>query len=126
MRKLVIVAVVVILILVVGGLMLAEMGSKNSNPEPATSTAPSSSNSNTSNSSSNESSSSAVPVATDTVSIADMAFNPADIKVKAGTKVTWTNSDNVSHTVTESDGQDGPKSDTLTPGQTYSFTFAKA
>jgi len=55
-----------------------------------------------------------------------MAFSPADMTVKAGTTVTWTNNDVVSHTVVESDGQTGPASSTLTPGNTYSFTFNTA
>lgn len=66
------------------------------------------------------------PVATDKVSIADMAFSPAAITVKAGSTVTWTNNDSVAHTVTENDGQDGPSSSPLSPGQSYSFTYKKA
>lgn len=65
-------------------------------------------------------------VATDKVSIADMAFSPADITVKAGTTVTWTNNDSVAHTVTENDGKDGPGSSPISPGKSYNFTFKKA
>jgi len=57
------------------------------------------------------------------VAIADMAFSPATITVKKGTTVTWTNQDSVAHTVTENDGQDGPKSSNLANGQSYSFTY---
>lgn len=57
------------------------------------------------------------------VTIADMAFSPANITVKKGTTVTWTNQDSVAHTVAENDGQDGPKSSNLANGQSYSFTY---
>jgi plastocyanin len=52
-----------------------------------------------------------------------MAFSPADITVKKGTTVTWTNQDSVAHTVVETDGQDGPKSNDLNNGQSYTFTY---
>ncbi len=34
------------------------------------------------------------------VTIANFAFSPQSLTVKAGTKVTWTNNDSVTHTVT--------------------------
>ncbi|HVS58377.1 MAG TPA: cupredoxin family copper-binding protein [Candidatus Saccharimonadales bacterium] len=67
----------------------------------------------------------AAPVATDKVSIQNFAFSPASITVKKGTTVTWTNSDSVTHTVTEKDAQTGPNSGDLAPGESYSFTFNK-
>jgi plastocyanin len=44
--------------------------------------------------------------------------------VKAGTKVTWTNKDSVTHTVTADKGafNSGP----LSPGNNFSFTFTRA
>lgn len=75
------------------------------------------------NNSSDNSSSSAVE--TDTVSIKNFAFSPVNISVKAGTKVTWTNNDSATHTVTETDGKTGPSSDNLSNGDSYSFTFTK-
>ncbi|HLO60147.1 MAG TPA: cupredoxin family copper-binding protein [Bacteroidales bacterium] len=39
-----------------------------------------------------------------TVKIQGFAFSPATISVKAGTTITWTNYDNVAHTVTSDDG----------------------
>jgi plastocyanin len=64
------------------------------------------------------------------VSIADMAFSPATLTVKAGTTVTWTNQDGVGHTVTSTDGPDTDAaatslfdSGTLTQGDTFSYTF---
>ncbi|HEY9712347.1 MAG TPA: cupredoxin family copper-binding protein, partial [Chroococcales cyanobacterium] len=77
-------------------------------------------NSNSSNSSSS------TPVATNKVTIQNFAFSPADITVKKGTAVTWTNGDSVTHTVTETDSQTGPNSGDLAPGKSYSFTFDTA
>ncbi len=62
-------------------------------------------------------------VATDKVTIQNVAFSPANITVKKGTTVTWTNQDAVEHTVTEDDGQNGPSASPLNQGQSYSFTF---
>jgi plastocyanin len=62
-------------------------------------------------------------VATNTVAIKNFAFDPAVITVKAGTTVTWTNSDQDPHTVT-SDGKAGPlNSKPLNQGDTYQYTF---
>lgn len=77
------------------------------------------------NSSSGSSAQNSSPQATNQVTIQNFAFSPADIKVKKGTKVTWTNNDSTGHTVTESDGQNGPASQILGNGQTYSFTFSQ-
>lgn len=73
--------------------------------------------------SSNSAQSSAKPASTNQVTINNFAFGPADITVKKGTKVTWTNQDSTSHTVTETDGKTGPDSKTLSNGQSYSFTY---
>lgn len=57
-----------------------------------------------------------------TVDIKNFSFNPSAVTVKTGTKVTWTNNDSVSHTVTSDSGNllDSP---ILSPGQSFSFTF---
>lgn len=60
--------------------------------------------------------------ATDGVEIEDMAFTPATITVKKGTKVTWTNNDSIAHTVTADSGN-GLDSQLLSQGDSYSFTF---
>lgn len=60
-----------------------------------------------------------------TVDIKNFLFNPATLNIKTGTVVTWTNSDNVSHTVT-SDSGTLLNSKTLAPGQSFSFTFTNA
>lgn len=67
------------------------------------------------------------PVKQNTVTISNYAFSPAAISVKVGTKVTWTNTDTVAHTVTADDASgNGPDSQLLQKGASYSFTFTKA
>ena len=54
--------------------------------------------------------------------IEGFAFHPDTIKVKAGQKVTWTNDDSTTHTVTADDGSFD--SGSLPAGKAFSFTFA--
>jgi len=63
------------------------------------------------------------PVESNAVSIRGFAFNAPDIKIKIGSTVTWTNDDNVTHTVNEIDGKTGPNSGNLSPGSTYKFNY---
>ncbi len=56
------------------------------------------------------------------VRLEDFAFAPANIVVDAGTTVTWTNYDNVDHTVTSDDG-DELKSGLFGQSQTFRHTF---
>lgn len=58
---------------------------------------------------------------TKTVSIKDLAFSPATLTVKKGTKVTWVNDDSPSHTVTANDKSFD--SGTLKKDGNFSFTF---
>lgn len=77
-------------------------------------------------SSTNQSATSTQPQATNKVTIANFAFSPANITVKKGTTVTWTNQDSIAHTVTETDGKSGPNSSDLAKGKSYSFTYNTA
>lgn len=56
------------------------------------------------------------------VSISDMTFQPGSVTVAAGDTVTWTNKDNMRHTVTADDGSFGT-SQPLRQNQTFSHTF---
>ncbi|MFF2809150.1 plastocyanin/azurin family copper-binding protein [Streptomyces sp. NPDC058000] len=67
----------------------------------------------------------AAPVTGSAVAINNFAFSPAALKVKVGTRVTWTNQDTDAHTVT-STGSGGPlQSAALATHATYSYTFTK-
>jgi plastocyanin len=77
--------------------------------------------SNKNNSSINSASSNAAT--TNFVTIQNFAFSPSVIKIEKGTTVTWTNKDSTAHTVTETDGKNGPKSADIAPGKTFVFTF---
>src|ERR1700687_4906192 len=64
------------------------------------------------------------PPAANTVSIVNMSFSPATLTVTAGTTVTWTNNDNMTHTVT-SDAT-GFDSGNLAMGIKFSKVFSVA
>ncbi|MFH1229654.1 MAG: cupredoxin family copper-binding protein [Candidatus Aenigmatarchaeota archaeon] len=59
---------------------------------------------------------------TNAVSIKSFAFNPANLTVKVGTTVTWTNEDTASHTIVSDTGSE-ISSNSLSNGQNYSHTF---
>jgi amicyanin len=54
------------------------------------------------------------------VGIDNFTFNPKEVTVKAGTTVTWTNNDDIPHTVADPQKF---RSKALDTGDTYSFTF---
>lgn len=112
--------VVIIIIAVIVGIAVGGGDDNNNSTNP-----PATSNTtNNSNTPQNSGSTSTAPQATNSVTIANMSFSPADITVKKGTTVTWTNNDSIAHTVTaDTDTEHGPNSDTINPGDTYTFTF---
>jgi len=57
------------------------------------------------------------------VKIDNFSFSPATLTVKAGTQITWTNGDDIPHTVV-SDGQ-AFKSKVLGTGEKFTFTVSK-
>ncbi|MBB6187943.1 cupredoxin family copper-binding protein [Rhodanobacter sp. MP7CTX1] len=59
------------------------------------------------------------------VDISKMAFRPGDMTVKPGTKVTWTNRDQIPHTVTSKDKGGVLTSQGLDTGDSYSYTFTQ-
>jgi amicyanin len=63
------------------------------------------------------------PAALD-VRIDNFTFGPAEVKVPVGATVTWTNRDDIPHTVVSSDK--AFKSKVMDTGEQYSFTFAAA
>ncbi len=64
------------------------------------------------------------PPVANAVSIVNMSFSPATLTVPVGTNVTWTNNDNMTHTVT-SDAS-GFDSGDITMGSKYSRVFSVA
>lgn len=58
------------------------------------------------------------------VAIAEFAFAPAELRVAAGTTVTWTNRDSIPHTATADDGSFD--TGTLDPGASDAVTFDTA
>ena len=109
--------VVVVVVLAGGGALLA--ANRNSNKKSDTTNTTSTSNMNTNSSSSTSS----TPSATNSVTIDNFAFSPADITIKKGTMVTWTNKDSATHTVTETDGKTGPDSGSVATNASYRFTY---
>ena len=64
------------------------------------------------------------------VSIQNSTFNPGNRNVSAGTTITWTNNDNIDHTVTSGTPQNPTPgvfdSGIIPPGGTFEFTFQQA
>jgi plastocyanin len=59
------------------------------------------------------------------IKMANIAFDPKDVTVKVGQKITWTNDDSTNHNVTADSGADF-KSKDFGKGATFDFTPDKA
>ena len=58
------------------------------------------------------------------IEIRNLAFNPAEIKIKAGSKLTWVNYDSSPHTVSSDSGEKTElNSEMLAEGDSYGHTF---
>jgi len=68
------------------------------------------------------SASSAAPAGATKVDIQNFMFGPGTVNVKAGSQVTWTNSDSAEHTATASGAFD---TGTLNPGDSKTVTLSK-
>ncbi len=55
------------------------------------------------------------------MNIQNFAYQPANMQVRVGTTVTWTNQDNVPHSITFKNGM--KDSGLLSQGQSFSYTF---
>ena len=60
------------------------------------------------------------------VKIDNFSFGPEVLTVAAGTTVTWTNRDDIPHTVVSTDDPKAFKSKVLDTDEKFSFTFSKA
>ena len=102
----------------IGALAAAGCGSSNKSSTSSGSSTPAASSSTAAASSS----SSGGGVA---IKMQNIAFDPKDVTVKVGQKVTWANDDSVDHNVTSQSGE-SIKSDNFGKGATFSFTPTKA
>jgi plastocyanin len=59
------------------------------------------------------------------VKIDNFSFTPATLTVAVGTTVTWTNRDDIPHTVVSTDDPKAFKSKVLDTDEKFSFTFSK-
>jgi plastocyanin len=64
--------------------------------------------------------------ATSEVKIDNFSFGPGTITVPVGTTVTWTNRDDIPHTVVSADDPKAFKSKVLDTDERFSYTFTKA
>ena len=60
------------------------------------------------------------------VKIDNFGFGPVTLTVPVGTAVTWTNRDDIPHTVVSTDDPKAFKSKALDTDEKFSFTFSKA
>ncbi len=129
----------VVVVLLVGAFLLMPKGSQvpSATPDTSSQAAAPAANGDTMGSTMNNSAapsetgsasvnvSGSVSVGTQSAAVAatikGYAFAPATLKVKKGTTVTWTNMDNVSHSVVADSGK--WESDLLGNGKMYSHTF---
>ena len=59
------------------------------------------------------------------VTIDNFTFAPAQLTVPPGTRVTWTNRDDIPHTVTGSEAPRAIRSPPLDTGDSFAFAFAQ-
>jgi plastocyanin len=59
------------------------------------------------------------------VKVDNFSFGPATLTVPAGTAVTWTNRDDIPHTIVSTDDPKAFKSKVLDTDEKFSFTFSK-
>ena len=64
--------------------------------------------------------------ATAEIKIDNFSFGPAALTAPVGTTVTWTNRDDIPHTVVSTDDPKAFKSKVLDTDEKFSFTFSKA
>ena len=57
------------------------------------------------------------------VMIDNFSFSPAQLTIAVGTRVTWTNRDDIPHTVTDAATPRAVRSPPLDTGESFAFTF---
>lgn len=118
-----VVALLVVVLLAVGGFFVWQSMDNEDEDTPSTTTTQ---NSNTEDSSAIDQAEETVDEANaQTVEISNFAYSPANLSVKKGTTVTWTNKDSVTHTVTSDDASGPLNSGDIESDETFSFTFSE-
>lgn len=113
--------VTVVVVLVIGGLLLVSGGDDNQSTAPSNQSSTESSETHSDGGASQDE---AGVAETETVNIQDSAYSPANIRVKKGATVTWTNQDSIQHDIMPDEESDNFKaSELLSQGESYSFTF---
>ncbi|HWK44580.1 MAG TPA: cupredoxin family copper-binding protein [Stellaceae bacterium] len=59
------------------------------------------------------------------ITIDNFSFSPAQLTVAPGTRVTWTNHDDIPHTIVDGDNPRAMKSPPLDTDDSFAFTFDK-
>jgi len=106
--------IIIIIIIIAAGVYLYYAQSSNRNVQTGMN--------NSTNQSMGNNSANTTSAAT-TISIQNMTFNPNQITIKSGTNIQWVNNDNVQHQISSDNG--AFQSNTLNPGDSYNFFFAK-
>lgn len=120
-KRLAVIVGVIAIVVLVGGVVLYA-GSDTGND--AANTAANATQDQTAN---DPNQSSEASQAENAVTISNFAFGPKQITVKVGTTVTWTNQDSVKHDIKMENGSsEGPSSELLAKGESYSYTFDRA
>ncbi len=60
------------------------------------------------------------------INIDNFSFAPGALVIAPGTRVTWTNRDDIPHTVTDAAGQRAFRSSALDTGDAFSYTFTQS
>jgi plastocyanin len=118
---------VIIVIVVIAAFALNNKNSNNNSTTPAPAPAPVSNPAQNASNSANTATPTPAPEAStsSSVSIANMSYSPSSLTVKKGTTVTWTNNDDVAHTVTADSGN-AFDSGNMDKGKNFSHTFDTA
>lgn len=109
MNKKILVVIIIVILVSVGGIYLLQQKKNGQNYQPNTN---------------NPQTQSINSLPNDNLSnldiiIKNFLFSPAELTIKAGDTVVWTNQDSMAHVIAGS----GFQSDTLNKGQSFSFTF---
>ena len=107
---------IVAIIVVIGIVVLLTTGSNNNSSPKTENTAP------TGTTGTTETETSSNTPSSYNIEITNFAFSPETLSIKKGDKVTWTNLDSASHTVS-SDGSTELSSQPLSQGKAYTHTF---